>query len=287
MADGQLREQVCPPRSAVLPAGRQGWSGHVTTPTPFLGFVISKPHTRSAPDSRAWPPAGSGSWWPLGRHPSPATGVRGPGMSRQCGRLPDPQARGGPGSRGRPMNPDSDSAEPRTSTREPRSCCPCEPRLRVLETQTQVTWKSLETWLTTACLPQDHAMSWQCPAPRFEGGRGGGSQGHSPRTHGWLAAARTCFSQSLLPGPRLGLQPGRSVGPRGLSAWSPEFLPHLVGRPSQHLTPTQLASDLQRSTPQALSPAAWVSSLCNPQEVSSQPRPHPSSLWRVTQHLAE
>lgn len=191
--------------------------------------------------------------------------------------LPDPQARGGPGSCGGPMNPDSDSAEPRTSTGEPRSCCPWAPRFRVLETQTQVTWKSLETWLTAAHPPQAHAMRCQCPAPRFGGGRGGGSRGHSPRTHGWLAAARTCFHQSLLPSPRLGLQPGRSVGPGGLSARSPEFLPHLVGRPSRHLTPTQPASDLQRSTPQALSPAAWVSSPHNPQEVSSQPRPQVAS----------
>ena len=108
--------------------------------------------------------------------------------------LPDPQD-----SRGGSMNPDSDSAEPRTSTGKPWSCCPWKPRLRVLETQTQVTWKSLETWLTTVLPPQAHAARWQCLAPRFGGGRGGGSRGHSPRTHGWLAAARTCFSQSLLP----------------------------------------------------------------------------------------
>ena len=108
--------------------------------------------------------------------------------------LPDPQAWGGPGSRGGPMNPNSDSAEPRTSTGEPWSCCPWEPRLRMLEPQTQVTWKSLETWLTAAHPPQAHATKWQCLAPRFGGGRGGRSQGHSPRTHSWLAAARTCFS---------------------------------------------------------------------------------------------
>lgn len=101
------------------------------------------------------------------------------------------------------MSPNSDSAEPRTSTGEPWSCCPWESRLRMLEPQTQVTWKSLETWLTAARPPQAHATKWQCPAPRFGGGRRGGSRGHSPRTHSWLAAARTCFSQSLLPSPRL------------------------------------------------------------------------------------
>lgn len=77
--------------------------------------------------------------------------------------------------------------------------------------------------------------------------------------------------------PEAGSAAWKEYGPGGLSARSPEFLPHLVGPPSRHLTPTQLASDLQRSTPQALSPAAWVSSPHNPQEVSSQPRPQVAS----------